>query len=141
MSDPKVDRWKHRGRLSVWKHKFGDTRWNLAADQVACDSMLELFELLKNSRWPSRKSLKLVRPKRTATRVPEYRATFAQRLIVKYPKSEVDDDFWAIEVSESIVTLVVGTSRLQELRDAILDMKNGGGDYTIGSDDFPLWIW
>lgn len=142
MSDPKVDRWKQRGRICVWKHKQRHVDWNLSADEVGCEALLALITLMETSRCPSRKTLSLVKPQNTATGVNGWgRASFASQFILKYPKSQVPETHWEIVEDGSIVTLAVGLSQLHRLRVAILDMKNGGGDYSIGSDQAPLWIW
>jgi len=139
MSDPGVDRWKQRGRICVWKHKQRHVDWNIAADDIACEGLLELLDRMEAGKWPSQKSLALVKPERTATNAPDRPALFATELILKNRKGEVADDFWLLESAGTTVKLMVGLSRLQELRQAVADIS--GGDYAIGSEESPLWVW
>jgi hypothetical protein len=141
MSDPDVDRWKQHGRINLWREKGRCVDWNLAADDVACHALLDLFDRMEHGNWPSRKSLALVKPTRTATGFPDRPATFANRLVLNYRKAEVADDFWKLEGTAVEVRLTFGLTWLKKLRDAILDMKVGGGDYAIGPDEARLWIW
>jgi hypothetical protein len=141
VSDPNVDRWHQRGQFCVWKHKQRTLDWNFAADDVACGALLELLDLLENSKWGCRKAVNLIKARRTATGAPEHRAVFAKQLIIKYRGCGVPDDFWSLEENGPAVTLVVGRSQLKRLREAVSDMKNGGEDYCIGSDEGPLWVW
>jgi hypothetical protein len=57
MSDPAVDRWKQQGRVSLWKHQQRHADWNLTADDVACDGLLELLDRMKAGKSPSQKVL------------------------------------------------------------------------------------
>jgi hypothetical protein len=41
----------------------------------------------------------------------------------------------------SQLTLEMGQCRLLELREAIQDIRNGGGDYSIGGDGPSLLVW
>lgn len=141
MSDPGVNRWKPRGRICVWKHQQRHVDWNIAADDAACDSLLDLLDRMNAAKWPSQRALALVKPERTATNAPVRQAVFASELILKNRKGSGPDDFWLLEAKGTTVTLTVGPSRLQQLRDAVTDMKNGGGDYAIGCEQSPLWVW
>jgi hypothetical protein len=132
---------KQRGRISLWEHQQRHTDWNLAADDVACDGLLELLDLMKGGKWPSQKALIVVKAERTATEAPDRPALFATELILKFRKGEVADDFWQLESTGTSVKLSVGLSRLEQLGAAVADMKNGGGDYAIGSEESPLWVW
>jgi hypothetical protein len=141
MSDPNVDRWRQKGCVSVWKHKQRHVDWNITGDDAGCEALLDLLGRMKNASWPSRKVITLYEPRRTASGVPELAATFASELALKYPKSAVTDDYWSLEETESGLQVVMGLSRLMELCAAVADIRNGHGDYSIGNDDGPLWVW
>jgi hypothetical protein len=111
MSDPAVNRWKQRGRICLWKHQQRHTNWNLAADDVACESLLDLLDRMKAGRWPSQKSVALVKPERTATHAPDRPALFATELILKYRKGEIAADFWMLEsTGANTVMAILATS-------------------------------
>ena len=142
MSDPHVDRWRPQGRVCMWKHKSRHTDWNLAADEMACDALLDLLQRMRDAEWPSHRLFTLTKPEVTATGAPADRpAWFAKQWSLKYPKSMVADDHWSLDTTQDHVRLAIGRSRLDDLAEAVVDMKRGGGDYAIGKEDAPLWTW
>ena len=143
MSDPHVDKWKPRGTVSMWLNRLLQKfdGWNITADDVACDALLELFDRMENAKWPAKKRMPLVKLRVTADHGGRHRFRSATHLTIKYPKDRVADEQWTLEERDRELFLSVGLSRLRELRDAIVDMKQGGGDYCIGGDEHPLWIW
>lgn len=62
-------------------------------------------------------------------------------MTISYRKALVPAEYWLLEEHDGGVVLTLGLSRLRELRDAMIDMKRGGGDYAIGGDEGCLWIW
>jgi hypothetical protein len=49
MPDPTVARWKQQGRVYLWRYKENRKNypgWHFTADAVACNALLELFELM-----------------------------------------------------------------------------------------------
>jgi hypothetical protein len=141
MSDPHVDRWRQKGRVSAWKHKQRHVDWNITADADGCEALLDLLGRMKNGSWPSQKVITLCESRRTASGVPEFPATFASELVLKYPKSAGADDYWSLEETESGLKIILGLYRLEQLCAAVADIRDGGGDYSIGNDDGPLWVW
>ena len=142
MSDPHVEKWKPRGTVSMWlccQDKLDG--WSITADDAACDALLDLFDRMENAQWPGKKRMPLVKLRRAANVVGWIRNRWATHLTVKYPKDRVADEHWALEEQDRELFLTVGLSRLRELREAIADVKQGGGDYCIGSDENRLWIW
>ena len=142
MADPKVEHWRQRGTICMWQSRRPAGAWNLTASDAACDALCELLDLMRDAQWSSKKELELKKAKVTAGHEGEPHRS-ATQLTIKYPKDRVPDDHWALQEQETTrkLLLEVGAARLQELRDAVTDLKTGGGDYSIGGDQARLWIW
>ena len=141
MGDPNVERWRQRGRICLWKNKVTDAQWNMTADDPACDGLTDLFDRMERGQYSSQKQLSLVKPTITADHGGRRRFKAARQLTIKYPKERVTDGHWLLEQHDRDLLLVVGLSRLHELRDAVADIRAGGGDYAIGDDESPIWVW
>ncbi len=142
MGDPYVVRWRQRGDVSMWQNKDPrDPHWNLTADDPGCDALLDLLDRMERGQWPSNKQILLRKPVITADHGGDMPFQSATHLTIKYPKERVPDDHWVLREECRQLFLEIGLSSLRELRDAVVDLKNGGGDYMIGHDDSPLWIW
>lgn len=146
MGNPQVDRWRQRGRILVWTHVMGfdPFEWNFSADNAACDALVELLDLMERSKWSCKKAIKLKSAKRTslATEAPHLRMKQRLCLILKYlPRDQVAEDHWLTKVNPDSFEIHFGASSLVRFRDAIVDIKAGNGDYAIGNDEYPLWMW
>ena len=144
MGDPNVERWRQRGTIAMWMNRRDPRRseWNIAADDAACDGLLQLFDLMENGEWSSKKELRLTKPVKTPDHGGDFPFRSAKQLTIKYPKDRVSNNHWQFTENGRKLLLEIGLTRLQELREAITDMKTGGGDYLIGDrDNNPLWIW
>lgn len=126
----------------MWQNRNPrDRHWNLTADGPGCDALLDLLDRMEGGQWPSKKQILLRKPVITADHGGDMRFRSATHLTIKYPKERVPDDHWDLREEDRQLLLEVGLSSLRELREAVTDLNNGGGDYTIGSDESPLWIW
>lgn len=141
MSEPSVDAWRPRGVVSLWGKKHRRRDWNLTADDAGCDALIELCERMAAGRRPSKQRLPLVRPSITADDGGARPFSAASHWTIQYPKKAVAADHWELTDQNAEVLLVVGAARLEELRQAVVDLRGGGGDYRIGGDESPLWIW
>jgi hypothetical protein len=142
MSDPNVDRWRQLGTLYLLQTKHPRMcEWAMMADDPACDAMLDLLNRMKSARWPSKRTLSAVKPTRPPDHGGDYAFRGATEFTIIYRKGTVANDHWLLEERDRGIVLSVGLSRLHELRDAITDMKRGGGDFAIGGDKGRLWIW
>ncbi len=143
MGDPNVERWHQHGTIVMWMNRRDSRReWNIAADDAACDALLQLFYLMENGEWSGKKELHLTKPMKTPDHGGNFPFRSATQLTIKYPKDRVPEDHWQFTETDRKLLLEIGLARLQELRDAINDMKQGGGDYLIGDrENNPLWIW
>ena len=142
MGDPNVERWRQRGTIAMWMNRHRHREWNIVADDDACDGLVQLLDLMEIGEWSSKRELRLTKPVKTPDHGGVFPFRSATQLTIKYPKDRVPDDHWHFTENDRQLLLEIGLTRLQEMRDAIKDMKKGGGDYCIGDQDSnPLWIW
>jgi hypothetical protein len=68
-------------------------------------------------------------------------------LLIKYPKGKVADTHWSLAASGKRLTLALGRSKLEELRDALGQLDQGEDDFCIAPEgektpkDQHLWFW
>lgn len=156
MSDPAVAQWRQRGQVYIWRYSEGTRKypgWHMTADSEACVSLLELIDKMQSARWPSSVAISISRPINCILRVPNNRGGMAhwtapEILKLKYGKDQVAASHWSLEIQSNIVTMVVGSTKLSQLRRGISDIANGNGDYSIDSEvvnsatsDTCLWFW
>ncbi len=150
MPDESVNKWKQQGCLYLWRYleNIGNfPGWHLTADKLFCQNFADLTTLMFASRWNSQKALSVTPPNAKVLRIPNNRGDqarwkTAQSFLLKYPKNKAHEDYFALEESESIVILSVGTQKLQLFSECIDSILHGKNDYSIGSHDSPrLWFW
>ena len=150
MPDPKVAKWKQKGCVYVWHYRDNlrnHPGWHMTADNDGCDALLELFDLMQHAEYSSRATVKLSEPHPLDVSItnPGSRWYHAHSLEIRYPKDRMDERTWTLAEERGAITLIVGKENLQELRECIADVQQGGGDYALGPDDnsgdMELWFW
>jgi hypothetical protein len=142
MSDPLVNKWRMKGRASLWKNpRKTEKPWNFSADDRGAESLAELLQLMISAEDSSTASIPLNRPDVTADWGLGVRLTFAQHLTIHSRRNPELPEQWGLSGSPHAVNLEMGPSRVAELAKAVGDLRKGGGDYRIGMDETPLWIW
>ena len=149
MPDINVDRWKQEGRLYLWCY-LENTRnfpgWHLTADDDGCHSLADLIERMLSARWSSQKSLVITLPAKDVLGVPNNRNGQARwkapaLLMLKYPKDKVRDGYSSLHVNGKTIVLSAGRQKLELLKDCVLKITKGEGDYAIEIGDANLWFW
>lgn len=128
--DEAVRRWKQRGRIFFWfepSPRQGDG-WHIAADEIGCDDLDEIIRLCREAAFPARF--------RVAITDARGRSSF---LTVSCDR-EWASDHWRIQGSETPV-LELGEGGLDLLSRAVIDLRRGHGDYTIGAREPDHWLW
>jgi hypothetical protein len=150
MSDVTIDKWKQQGNLYLWKYLENARNypgWHMTANRSACQNLADLIEKMLSSPWSSQKVLNTEPPNEKILQVPNNRGgkahwEAAQSLILKYPKKhKVTDDSFLLKEYKNTVELSLGKNSLELLRQGILEIPEGKGDYTIGTDEIMLWFW
>ena len=132
-----VYQWKLEGRLHVWHYLprvRGLEGWHLNADAPACTSLADLIDRMLATEGKTHKRI----PVRTPAHMlvgPGHPWKPASELFLRYAGNEVEDEFWHLELdSQNVVTLDVGTAKLIELRQALLDLPHWKDDFAIGPE-------
>jgi hypothetical protein len=155
MADQSVEGWKQAGDLSLWRYGQNTKNypgWNLAADQLGWESLLDLLGRMVASPWACRREVAVIRPTARILAVPNNPGGSVGLecppcLGLELPRGRVGDRHWRLEADPKRITLEVGHSKLAELRAAVVSMPSSGGDYAIGPDDrtewreTSLWLW
>ena len=93
---------------------------------------------MQNSKWSSSATIELFVASRTAN-CSDGDLKLAQSLSLSHPKDRVAPDHW--QLGGRNLFLEVGSDRLGELLAAVEDIAEGNGDYSIGLESCPLWVW
>lgn len=138
--------WKLSGSVSLWRYA-ANTRnypgWHLNADAAGCRSLLGLLDALATERG-SYRTFPLRPPNEAPLSVPNNRraapvaATKLQLALSAAPAQ------WHLPPDHDPARLTIGSDWLAPLRQRLLAIAQGRGDYTIGEDgngSLPLWFW
>ncbi len=149
MSDANVERWKQEGHFYLWKYEENTRNypgWHMNSDNEGCRSLAELIDRMLKAQWSSQKLLNVTLPTARVLCVPNNRGGEArwkapQFLVLKYAKGKVEDDHFIFEKQENGIVLSVGRQMLEQIREGIVGILQGKGDYAIGDRDNGLWFW
>ena len=137
MGDAAVDRWKLEGRLYVWRFPErvkGMEGWHLNADAPACKSMTDLLDRMFAAEWKTQKHIPVSVPKRMLVG-GGHKWEAVSELLLRYPKGEVEDNFWHTELLEgNILLLTAGAAKLRDLRQSLVGLPAWKDDFAIGPD-------
>jgi hypothetical protein len=140
MADPKVAQWRQRGAVYCWR--YCDNRknypgWNLTADSQACESLVQLLDLMLAGKYSSQAAIPISPPTEKALQAvngPE-RWMSASEMTLHYPKSKVEPGHWSLKSNEGRIAITLGEARLNELRSGVVDVSQGRGDWAAPNDD------
>jgi hypothetical protein len=142
-----VHSWKQAGRAFVWRyppHKKKHRGWHFTCDDAACDCLTNLIEAMRAEAEPSRRTISLSPATSDVWAVPNFGEPLReshQKMVFEY-----DPNFGGLLLSkhEGRLRLHFGDATASTLIEAITDLKAGGGDYALPSNDrnaSPIWIW
>lgn len=149
MPDENVDRWRQEGRLYFWRYTENTRNypgWHLTADDPCCRSLADLIERMLSARWGSRKLLVVTPPTKKVLGVPNNRGGEARwrapgGLTLNYPKGKVSDEYFKLEEHAGEIILSAGRHKLELLKECVLKVPRGEGDYAITVGETRLWFW
>ncbi len=116
--------------------------WHLTATPDGCASLVALLDAFAADGMPASQTLTITAPTPAVLAVPNNRSAIPVtpaklRLSLSSTPSE-----WSFTQSASLAELSVGADWLPLLRDALVGITSGKGDYSIGpSDSGSLWFW
>jgi hypothetical protein len=149
MPDEDVDRWVQEGRLYLWRYTENTRNysgWHLTADDVCCQSLADLIGRMLSARWGSQKTLAVTPPTKEVLGVPNNRGGRARweapgGLLLKYPKGAIGDEYSELEERGGRLILSAGRQQLELLKECVLKVPRGEGDYAITVGETSLWFW
>lgn len=156
MANHLAGRWKQRGATYLWRYKTRRRNypgWNFNADADGCASLIAMIDLMLGSEWSATQDVELQplsdRIAGLTGAAAPWRA--ASMLSIKYPGSTAPPTYWECSDDPTSPVLVVGLSKLIELRSAIVDVSQFKGDFCIYAEDLPahevdpqrlpIWFW
>lgn len=132
-----IRKWKQSGHILCWTAKEkGELTWNFTANEDGCNSLLNLLCMMKDSPWPSKRIISLSTP-HFKLRTP---IKPINSLIFNYMKDKAADNYWSLTGDTDQMVIEFGAQKLDELYNAIDDVKSGKGDYSVCGDS-SFWIW
>jgi len=135
MDNTSVYQWKLQGHLHVW-HYLPRVRslegWHLNADATACTSLVDLVDRMLATEEKALKRIPVRVPARMLV-APGHPWKPASELVLRYPRNEVEDEFWHLELEpNNVLTLTLGTAKLREFRQSLLELPHWKDDFAIG---------
>ena len=145
-----IDKYKITGKIYVWKFRENQRNfpgWNLTVNDECAMGLNRLFELMEQSEFPSKKSIKTTTPTYNQLRVPNNlngKAKWESKptITLNYKKYE-NENLWEIIEEDDRIELRFGTAKMKELKKGINGIPKGEGDYGICDDQdeniFNFW--
>lgn len=120
--DHKIEKLKLSGNIALWRY-FQNAKnypgWHFTADKSGRAFLLELFDLMSNSEWPSQKKInttspdKLIKVPNSQTQNDTWQES--QYLLLRYKLSE-NVSLWSIMPESQGVIIEFGESKLREFQ-------------------------
>jgi len=138
----KIEKLKISGRVYIWKYTDNERNypgWNLTVDNLASEELLVLFDMMGQCEWSTNKKLLTTRPTDKEIITPNNRNGNAKwttkSKIIFSLKTNTTPDYWATTETADELKISFGKEKLMGLRDAIIDIPKGKGDYSIADKD------
>jgi hypothetical protein len=137
MGDTAFNSWRLEGVLHVWHYPErvkGLEGWHLNADALACRSIAELIDRMLAAQWKTRRAIPVSVPGRMLVG-PGHEWKPATQLLLRYPKEEVDENFWQLELAEGdTLGLTLGAKKLHQFRESLQGLPTWKDDFAIGPE-------
>jgi hypothetical protein len=142
-----VKEWRQTGRVSLWRYTENERNypgWNLNADAVGCQSLLELLDALTIDGTATR-TITLTPPTTARLSVPNNKSGAAAWLAPnrwRITLSSRPED-WDFPANLEPAALLLGSNWLDPLRACLSGIQAGVGDQSIGDRKrgLALWFW
>jgi hypothetical protein len=142
-----IKKYSVKGKIHFWEFKDKNPNrrnWNFTADSEGCTSFIELLELMNCSLYSSKKLVTLSPPEQSQIDVPNDRNIYWRpklKLNLNYRNNE--SSLWIIKEDSDILEISFGTDKVREFIDAVSQVKENKGDFSIGdnNDNHILYFW
>jgi len=142
-----VNEWKQGGEIYLWRY-LGRSRnflgWHITGTKEGCLSLVELLDRFEFEGERRHRTIQLSQPSTDQLAVPNNANadwTSAQKLKIEYHPGSSE---WRFPKDSNPAVLQIGQEWLEELRNGLLGIPEGKGDYSIGTDKDAsqrLWFW
>ena len=144
--------WKQSGRLYFWTYrpqKRNFIGWHFAADAAGKDSIIKLLEVLPNTDYSTKRTVKLTPPPDNVLNVPfsprhNHKVVLPAALKIVF-QPEWPEEAWQVLTDGDHAEVSLGRGSMGELAEAVRRTKNGDYDFAIGPrrQDSPqvIWFW
>ncbi len=141
--------WKQSGRISLWYYVENQRNypgWHLTADAAGCASLLALIDALAADGIAALRTVDITPPSKAQLGVPNNRSGLAawrapRKLRVSFSTTPAH---WSLPQDVDSAVITVGSDWLAPLREGILGIPLGRGDYAVGPSgkgNCSLWFW
>ena len=146
----KIEKLKISGGVYIWKYADNDRNypgWNITVDNLASQELSILFDMMAQCEWSTIKRIQTSRPTDNELSVPNNRhgkARWTTKSKISFSiKTNNTPDYWTTNEMTDELEICFGKEKLKELRDAIINIPNGKGDFAIGdkNDENILYFW
>jgi hypothetical protein len=146
----KIEKLNIIGKVYTWKYLDNSKNypgWNFTIDEKASNSLFDLFTLMKQCEWSSKKEIKTSIPTESQIKIPnnqngssKWKAT--SKLILHFKKN-IEKEYWQVIERESEIEIKFGENKLIEFEKAITGITKRNGDFAIFNDsgDSILYFW
>ncbi|KAB2877601.1 hypothetical protein F9K33_16110 [bacterium] len=136
-----------QGSIYFWKYKTDGwlgSEWHFTADPAGCDFLVQCFERLLQSEFPCELVIHLTPVSQKILRIPDYNSPFKNMDELQFSYRPAGSSYyeWTIVDNKSRVDITMGKAMLAEWKRAVLAVKNGNGDFSIGlNEDHTIFMW
>ena len=138
---------KQQGSIYFWKYKTDGwlgSEWHFTADSAGCDFLTELFDHMRQSDFSCEPVIQITPVTQNILRVPDYNSPFKDMAELRFTYQPSGSHYydWSIVDNQNKVEITFGKAMFAEWSRAVLDVKNGKGNYSIGlNEDHTVFIW
>jgi hypothetical protein len=138
----KIAKLKISGQVFIWKYSDNTGNypgWNLTVDKLASEELSNLFDMMSKCEWSTSKTVRTSKPMETEIAVPNNQngnAKWSTRpAIIFCTKSNLSPHHWIISEMPDSLEINFGKQKLQKLKEAIISIPNGNGDFSISDEN------
>lgn len=138
----KIEKLKISGGVYIWKYTDNDRNypgWNMTVDNSASQELSLLLDLMEKCEWTTNKKVLTTRPTDREIGAPNNRNGIAKwttkSTIIFSLQTNKTPDYWMTTETADELEISFGKEKLQGLKDAIINIPKGKGDYSIADKD------
>jgi hypothetical protein len=138
---------QQRGSIYFWKYKTDGwigSEWHFSADASGREFFISLLDEMILMDSPGKYLITVTPVTQKVLRIPNFNSPFENRVGLKLTYSPFDAYYneWSVSDNENIVDISFGKIILNDWRRAVLEVKTGKDDRSIGlNEDHTVFVW